>query len=87
MDEIIRSGQMIFQQEIPTSLTPEKTLEILSEIMNCMTETIAETVSELKAEGVEDVNASIETWQPRYVEKVQIKLQKLHEEHGVSQEV
>lgn len=86
MDDIIRSAQVIFEPELPESLTSEKTLEIVYETMKCMTETLAETISELKTEGVEDVNASIETWQPRYVEKIQPKLQKLHEKHSISQE-
>lgn len=73
--------------DIPDSLTPEKTIEILAELVKGMETAMREMLNHARAEGITDPAKAMEEFQYLYLEHVEQLTTAQMKQHGVSQQV
>lgn len=73
--------------DIPDHLTPEKTLEIFTDLVNGMETALHEMLNHAKSEGITNANKAMEEFQHLYLEHVEQLTGTLMKTHGITQEV
>lgn len=73
--------------DIPDSLTPEKTLEIFTALVDGMETALRDMLAHAKTEGITDAKKAMEEFQHLYLEHVEMLTTALMKKHGISQEV
>ncbi|KAF0718581.1 hypothetical protein AaE_010617 [Aphanomyces astaci] len=87
LQSVIENSPLGETVEVPEDLTADRTLEIMTLVLDGVSRAMEEALAEAKQAGMKNVNLEGHLWQEKYMEKTYAYTAKIHEQYFVTEPI